>query len=210
MFRRNGEACQYEVPGYSARLTGSEFRAYQKVVGVVEDQILAHGQGANRLAQVEQSTAKLSQKLSQTKTAESRKTVNVADAKWELVYLLQQRPGSDMLLCSREVGARHEFAVIERFDADSPYAKAQGRHEIHLVSNNPRQLLRNYAEMERHVLQMLRSDVAATVQENLFEQYPGQNLSQVAKAVAARCEVRPVGESVQESEAIANSVKIRF
>jgi len=48
-----------------------------------------------------------------------------------------------MLLCSRDVGEKKQFGVIEKFDPNSPYARVHGDSDLQMTGNIAFVLLQN-------------------------------------------------------------------
>jgi hypothetical protein len=113
-----------------------------------------------------------------------------------------------MVFCSRGVDGQEQFGVIERFNANSPYARKHGDSQEVMLGNNAFLVLQNYVESERSVLQLFRQDIAATVEEKLTESYPNLNTTRVTRAIAAWCDKKAPAQS--EKEAPARSIKIRM
>lgn len=213
MLKRNGEPCQHEVPSFPGRLTASEFQAYREAFAVVEDQIRAFTEAASALADVEKQLPQISAPLVSKvlEPAQSLESEELKDAGWQIRRTLHNSARSELLLCSREAERNREFAVIERFTPNSPYAKANGSCEIHSSSNDPRLLLQDYIEQEKQLFQLFRNDIVAQVEEVLSQRYPEQNLSRVVKAIAARCNsTGAVNQGQSRSQEMASGMKVRL
>lgn len=213
MLKRNGEPCQHEVPGYPGRLTASEFQADREAFAAVEDQIRAFTEAASALADVEKQLPQISAPLLSKvlEPAQSLESEELKDSGWQIRRTLDKSARSELLLCSREAERNREFAVIERFDPNSPYAKANGSCEVQLSSNDPRLLLQDYVEQEKQLFRLFRNDLVAQVEEVLSQRFPDQNLSRVAKAIAARCNPAFVVHQPQaRSQTTVPGVKVRL
>jgi hypothetical protein len=213
MLKRNGESCQHEVPGYPGMLTTTEFQAYREAFAVVEDQICALTEADRALAKIEkllpQIPAPLTSKI--LEPAQSLEAEELRDSGWQVRRTLHKSARNELLLCSRDAENGREFAVIERFDPSSPYAKANGSCEVQLVSNDPRLLLQDYVEQEKQLFRLFRSDLVAQVEEVLSQKFPDQNMSRVTKAIAARCNsAGGVDQPQEHSQTTAAGVKVRM
>jgi len=213
MLKRNGEPCQHEVPGYPGRLTASEFQAYGEAFAVVEDQIRAFTEAASALADVDKQLPQISAPLMSKvlEPTQSLESEELRDAGWQVRRSLHKSAKSELLLCSRDAERNREFAVIERFDPNLPYARANGSCEVQLSSNDPRLLLQDYVEQEKQLIQLFRNDLVAQVEEVLSQRYPDQNLSRVVKALAARCNAAEAVDQAQgRSQTITAGMKVRL
>jgi len=194
-------------------LTTTEFQAYREAFAVVEDQIRALTEAASALAKIEkllpQITAPLTSKI--LEPAQSLGPEELKDSGWRVRRTLHTSARSELLLCSRDAENGREFAVIERFDPSSPYAKANGSCDVQMVSNDPRLLLQDYVEQEKQLFRLFRSDLVAQVEEVLSQKFPDQNMSRVTKAIAARCNAAGgVNQPQERSQTTAAGVKVRM
>lgn len=213
MLKRNGEPCQHEVPGYPGRLTASEFQAYGEAFAAVEDQLRAFTEAASALADVEKQLPQIATPLTSKvlEPAQALESEELKDGGWQIRRTLHKSARSELLLCSREAERNREFAVVERFDPNSPYAKANRYCEIQMASNNPRLLLQDYVEQEKQLFQLFRNDLVAQVEEVLSQRYPDQNLNRVVKAIAARCNATSAASQAQSrSQEMNSAMKVRF
>jgi len=71
--------------------------------------------------------------------------------------------------------------------------------------------VQDYVESERRMLQLVKLNIEATVEEWLTERFPGEDHSRVIKAISARCRkcISPAGQDVQPPRA-SQKVRIRF
>lgn len=213
MLKRNGESCEHEVPGYPGRLTTTEFQAYREAFAAVEDQVREYKEATSALADVEKQLPEIAAPLlgNLLEPAKPLEAEGLRDSGWQVRRTLHKSTRSELLLCSRDDEKGREFAVIERFDPNSPYAKANGSCEIHMVSNDPRLLLQDYVEQEKQLFQLFRNDLVAQVEEVLSRKFPDQNLSRVTKAISARCNaVGGVDQPPAISQATTTGVKVRL
>ena len=201
MLKRNGENCEHPVPNYPGRLTASEFKAYNVAVPLVAEEVRLFNERANTLSEIEKQSAQIAEQVAAQPTPE-------LFAAWHTRHTLSKSPRSEMQLCSRGIDGKEQFGIIEKFDANAPYARKHGDTDLQMTGNNAFVLLQNYVESERSVLQLFRKDIEATVEEKLSEKFPSQNHSRVVRAISARCETKVPVES--EKEKPAKSVNIRM
>ena len=128
-----------------------------------------------------------------------------------MVKSLVKTSRSELLFCSRALDEGREFAVFEKFDPNSAYAQAQGNPELLLTGDNAVGLLEVYLESERHMLQLVKQNIEAAVEESLAEKFPGEDHSRVVRAISARCDkcISPNGQDVHSPRTSPN-VRIRF
>jgi flagellar motility protein MotE (MotC chaperone) len=201
MLKRNGENCEHPVPNYPGLLTSSEYKAYQAAIPVVAEQVRLYNERTKALTEIETQTPQIAEQIA------NQKNVPLVDA-WQLRHTLFKSGRGEMQLCSRHIGGKEVFGVIERFDPNSAYAQAQGESQEIMRGNNAYLVLQNFVEGERHVLELFRKDIKATVEEKLSELFPKLDASRVVKAIGAQC-----GENVKkqgEKETQTRSVKIRM
>jgi hypothetical protein len=210
MLKRNGENCEHAVPNYPGLLTATEFKAYNAAVPLVAEQVRLAHERATALSKIERHSAEIAEQVASQSTngLPSLTVKETPESVWQVRHTLFKSPRSEILLCSRAVGEKQQFGVVEKFDPNSPYARINGETDLQMRSNNAFLLLQNYVECERGVLQMFRKDIEATVEEQLLEKFPGQNHSRVVKAISARCETQTPSESQKEKP--ARSVKLRM
>jgi hypothetical protein len=210
MLKRNGEDCEHPVPNYPGLLTASEYKAYHVAVPLVAEQVRLFNERANTLSEIEKQSAQIAEQIAAQSTHGLQSlTVNgTPESVWQVRQTLFKSPRSEMLLCSRDIGEKKQFGVIEKFDPNSPYARVHGDSDLQMTGNNAFILLQNYVESEGAVLQFFRKDIEAKVEESLTEKFPGQNHSRVVRAISARCGNQVPVES--EKEKPAKSVKIRM
>ncbi|HEY4415325.1 MAG TPA: hypothetical protein VGO57_06500 [Verrucomicrobiae bacterium] len=201
MLKRDGEDCEHPVPNYAGLLTTSEYQAYQAAIPVVAEQVRLHNERIKILAELEKQIPEIVEKIG------GQKSTPLVGA-WQLRHILFKTGSGEMTLCSRGVNNEEQFGVVERFDPNSPYARAKGDSQEIMRGNNAYLVLQNFVEGERSVLQLFRKDIAATVDEKLAGMFPKLNNKRVVRAITARCEGQVPVQS--EQEAPAKNVKIRM
>jgi hypothetical protein len=213
MLKRNGEICQAEVPDYPGRLTATEKRAYTAAVSTIEDQLRELAEAARAVSDVEKQIPQWRGNFDDDAAAQipAGTSERTSGKQWRVVKTLVKTSRSELLFCSRALEDGREFAVFEKFDPNSAYAQAQGNPELLLTSNNISLLLQDYVESERRMLQLVKHDIEATVEEVLTERFPGEDHSRVIKAISARCSkcISPAGQDVQPPRS-SHKVRIRF
>jgi len=186
MMKRNGQLCEHSVPDYAGRLTDAEFLAYNSVFSAVESDFKELSTVANAVAEVEKSFAQLVNAATASRET-APEVVEAAGAKWDVIKPLLKVSGSEMLWCKRHVEGAADFGIVERLDADSPLARAQGACSLQMTGLDAPTLMRNFLHEQREALGLYASDIVAEAHERIAEKYPGQDMDRVAKAVEARC-----------------------
>lgn len=214
MLKRNGENCEHAVPNYPGLLTTTEYKAYQAAVPMVAEQVRLFNERARTLSEIENQSANIAEQVA-SQSVQGLPSLAIAargkaEGAWQINRTLFKSPRSEMLLCSRDVGDKKQFGVVEKFAPDSAYARVHGETDLQMTGNNVFVLLQNYVESERGVLQLFRKDIEATVEENLSERFPGQNHSRVVRAIGARCETQAAVEKNAPAEKATKSLKIRL
>jgi len=211
MLKRNGEICEAAVPDYPGRLTAMEKRAYSAGIAAIEDQLRDLEEAGRALTEVERQIPDWKNGVEHNGNGTMLDLSSKAEEQWHVVKTLVKTNRSELLFCARGAGDDKEFAVFEKFDPTSAYAQAQGNPELILTSNKATLLLQDYVESERRMLNLVKQDLAATVEELLSERFPGENNTRVVKAVSARCGrcISGNGEA-QLHPKLDRSVKIRL
>lgn len=102
---------------------------------------------------------------------------------WEVRTGLLNFDLGEIVLCQRG----HEYAVIERFHENSPYALANGSAEILMQGNDPHQLMEAFKSDAKLTLEFMASNLAAKAQTIVWDQYPDQRAGEVVAAISQRC-----------------------
>jgi len=213
MLKRNGEVCQAEVPDYPGRLTATEKRAYSAAAATIEGHLRELAEAARALSTVEKQIPQWKEELNDTAAAPILEGMDkkTSGDEWHVVKSLVKTSRSELLFCSRSLDEGREFAVFEKFDPRSAYTQAQGNPELLLTGDNALGLLEVYLESERRMLQLVKQNIEAAVEESLTEKFPGEDHSRVVRAISARCDkcISPNGQDVHSPRTSPN-VRIRF
>ena len=210
MLKRNGEDCEHPVPNYPGLLTTSEYKAYNVAVPLVAVEVQMFNERTNTLSGIDNQSAQIAEQVAaqSTQGLQSLTVKGTPESAWQIRQTLFKSSRSEMLLCSRDVEEKKQFAIVEKFDPRSQYARIHGETDLHMIGTNAFALLQSFVESERAVLQLFRKDIEATVEESLSEKFPNQNHSRVVRAISARCGNQAAVES--EKEKPAKHIKIRM
>jgi hypothetical protein len=178
--RREGEHQEYSVPGgESGRFTDSEMRGYRAAFSVIAPEFESLGVLRKQLekpASVVPSTEK--------EICTSKLGV------WQVRSTLLNLGPSNILLCQKQ----NDFAVIERFRDNVPYAKANGIAEILLERNDPRQVAAAFNENAKHTLEFMASNEVATAQRVIWGQFQEHRPARLVAAISERCRLAVADE----------------
>lgn len=195
MLKRNGQLCEHAVPDYAGRLTDSEFVAYNSAFTAVEDDFNEFSGVTKSLSDLEKSVPQLIEPGSSSLTRGTQTVEGPDGSQWTVVApLLRMATGGELMWCSRDLGTSREFAVVERYAAESALAKAQGEVDVQMTGRDAQALFQKFMSDQREALQMYAEDIVATAREKVEEKYPGQDMSRVLTAVAQRCAKQMPGE----------------
>lgn len=192
MLKRNSQFCQHSVPDFAGRLTDSEFLAYNSVFNSIENDFKEFSAVAEGVAAVEASQPRLLDAFSLPAESMPEMIEGQDGTQWRVVAPLLRARGMEVVACKRSVEEREEFAIVERFDPNSPLARAQGACDVQMTGADAGALLKDFTEGQREALRLYADDIVAVAQERGAEKYSGQDLARVVKAISQRCTARIV------------------
>jgi hypothetical protein len=117
---------------------------------------------------------------------------------WDIRFALLNLRHGEILLCQQG----NEFAVIERFDENSPFAKANGNALVLWEGNNARALIDAFKDDAKLTLEFMASNLAAKAQRIVWEQCPEQRAGEIMAAISQRCH-----QAVANEETISQTQK---
>ena len=117
--------------------------------------------------------------------------------RWEVRSALLNLNHGEILLCQRG----NAFAVIERFDEDSPHAQANGSAQILLQGNDAYQLTAEFKANAGLTLEFMASNLTAKAQKIVWEQFPEHRFGRIVETISERC-----GQAVANEEMISQKV----
>ena len=112
---------------------------------------------------------------------------NIPTDRWQVCSALLKLRNSQIFLCERSLQSAIEFAVIERFRKDSPYAKANGEAEVLLVGSDPVLLVEEYAASAEHTLRGMASNLVARAHRIVWARYASTSPARVVQAISEEC-----------------------
>ena len=186
MLKRNGQLCNRSVPDYAGRLTDAEFLAYNAVFTSVEEDFKQLAAVTDSLTDVERAFPRLLEASEGASNSFSEVVADQTGKQWAVISPLLKLRRTELLFCKRFIEGEPEFSIVQRFDPESPLAKAHGVWQLQMAGNDPRLLLQDFIEGERQTSQIYAQDVAAVAREAVEQKYPHRDLSRVIKAIAQR------------------------
>ncbi len=213
MLKRNGQECRFEVPNFSGRLSASERQAYDFASTAVAEHMQQYNAAARALSVLSQQLKNngLDSGTIADASLGSMEFSEAAGGPWQIRRSLCKTARNETLLCSRKTERDEEYGIAEKLDPESAYAKAKGNAELLITGNNAVLLLQDYVANECQVLELFKHDLEARIEEVLAEQYPGENLTRVVKAVSAQCADGVSSDAPKiQTQKTGHGVKVRF
>jgi hypothetical protein len=192
LVRKGGEAMNISVPGYDLRFTESEIKGYRAAFGAIALQF--------------QSMESLKKQLDKPATIKPSPDKEICTSQigvWQVRSTLLNLGQSDILLCQKQ----NDFAVIEKFRDNSPYAKANSNAEILLERNGPKEATLAFNENARHTLEFMASNQVATAQRVVLGQFQEQRPGRVIDAISERCRLAVTDEETNAQKQSLDSNK---
>lgn len=188
MLKRNGQPCQFSVPGFSGKLTRAEMDAYNEAFEAIQQDFAA-------LQRIQTSLKELMADPVVFTIPDGRLPVEVIETsnaeggtvRWQVRSHLLRLRHSEALLCERLTDEGKELAVINRFDSHSPYSHVRGPALVQITGNDPVALVQAYAANTQHTLRFMASNLVATAHKVVWERYAHENPDRVVRAISERC-----------------------
>ncbi|HZI33306.1 MAG TPA: hypothetical protein VFF11_13275 [Candidatus Binatia bacterium] len=190
--RRAGEYQEYSVPGGDfRRFTESEMQGYRAAFSAIAPEFESLGQ--------------IKKQLDKPDTVKPSSEKEICTSKlgvWQVRSTMLNLGQSDILLCQKG----NDYAVMERFRDNTPYAKANGNAEILLEGNDPRKLMSEFEANAKHTLEFMASNQVATAQKVVWGQYREQRPERLMAAISERCRSAVSNEeTISQSQTIGDS-----
>jgi hypothetical protein len=167
-----------------------------------ENDLNAYRVAASAVAQRLESVKDLNQQLSRTSQVPESGDFEINSPQighWEIRSALLNLNHGEIVLGQRG----EEFAVIERFREDSPYAQSNGNTQILMQANDPHQLVNEFKANARLTLEFMTSDLTAKAQKIAWEQFPNHRPGEVVAAISERCH-----QAIASEEMISQAQKV--
>jgi hypothetical protein len=194
--KRQGEHQEYNLPGGdSGRFTDSEMKGYRAAFGVIANEFESLGELKKQL-----------EKPATVKPSSEKEICTSQLGVWQVRSTLLNLGQSDILLCQKQ----NDFAVMERFKDNSPYAKANGIAEILLERNNPSELTAAFNANAKHTLEFMASNQVATAQRVIWGQFQEHRPARLMEAISERCRLAVSDEeTVSQTQSVEQSNSIK-
>lgn len=125
---------------------------------------------------------------------------------WQICSSLLKYGPSQIFLCERSLQGIKEFAVIEKFRSDSPYAQANGDAEVLLTANDPVLLVEEYAANAQQTLRSMASNLVGRAHQIVWQRYASTSPARVIQAISERCaEAASLEEKQREREVLSRN-----
>ena len=189
--RKGGEPTDYSVPGYPVRFTESEIKGYRAAFGVIADEFQSLGELKKQL-----------EKPASVVPSSEKEICTSQLGVWQVRSTLLNLGQSDILLCQKQ----NDFAVMERFRDNTPYAKANGGAEILLERNDPREAAAAFNENAKHTLEFMASNQVATAQRVVWGQFQEHRPARLVEAISERCRLAVSNEeTISQTQSVEHS-----
>jgi len=114
-------------------------------------------------------------------------TRNVPVDRWEICSGLLTLRNSRVFLCKRAVAGVTEFAVIQTYPTNSPYAQANGDTELLMAGPDAVALVENYAVAAQHTLQLIAGNLIAKAHKIVWARFANTSPVRVINAISEEC-----------------------
>jgi len=190
--RQGGEPTDYSVPGYSFRFTESEIKGYRAAFSVIAPEFESLGELRKQL-----------EKPAAVAASSEKEICTSQLGVWQVRSTLLNLGQSNILLCHKQ----NDFAVMERFRDNVPYAKANGIAEILLERNDPREAVAAFNENAKHTLEFMASNEVATAQRVIWGQFQEHRPARLVAAISERCRLAVSDEeTISQTQTVENSI----
>lgn len=177
--RREGEYLDYTVAGDFRRFSETEIKGYRAAFSAIAKEFESLGELKKQL-----------ENPAAVAPSSEREIGTSQLGIWQVRSTLLNLGSSDILLCQKQ----DKFAVMERFRDESPYAKANGHAEILLQGNDARELTAAFNANAKHTLEFMASNLVATAQKVVREQFADHRPGRIVEAISGRCRLAVADE----------------
>lgn len=201
MLKRKGQKSESVVPRFARKFTRSEVDAYAAAFNAIKPEF-------EQLSQVKQQleTFPRQSPKPQADPFGTNAIIAIDGLEWQSQVWLLKLPASDIFLCRDLRETR--FAIIQRFQTESPYAKANGHAEILLHGEDASQLVREYAAEVSHTLRFMASNAVTKAQRVAWENFEQHNPGKIVRAISECCrQVLGNRVCVSESETVHRPIR---
>jgi hypothetical protein len=177
MLKRAGNPL-HKVPDSHVLLTDEQLAAYNAAFQAIEGDL-------SDVEHVRKELNRLEQINLNKPVPKAFDTLTTPEGKWDAHAQLLKLFRSEIFLCHQADGG--QWAVIQLFQHNSPYAQAHGDTDILLKGNDVRELMTEYMAQVQHTLRFMARNTAAKAQKIVWEQFPDDHPGKVVHAISERC-----------------------
>jgi hypothetical protein len=170
--RKDVRTTMYEVPGHEGWLSEGEIAGYRAAYSAIAREV-ARIEDCKQQMQIERQFPKSDEMEIDTSQT----------GRWDVREALLNLNRSEILLCQRG----NQFAVIERFDEESPYAQINGATQILLEGKNSVELKAEFQANARRTLEFMASNATAKAQGIVWGHFHENKPGLVIEAISERC-----------------------
>ena len=189
--RRDGQE-MHAVPGVLFQLTDRELESFNAALESIKGDFL-------EVEPIREELNRLEKVHWDRPPREAFATVTTPEGEWKAYAQLLKPWRSEVLLCQKQNG--DEWAVIQRFQPKSAYARAHGETEILLKGNDRCALVDEYMAQVQHTLRFMARNLVAKAQKVAWDNYPDHNPVKVVRAISQRCAM-----AVENSESLKQAL----
>jgi hypothetical protein len=190
----SGNEPRYTVPGFDGLLRENEIGGYRAAASAIAHP-LESLKDLNRQLDLEgklPASCDFEIKMSPTEL-------------WEVRSALLNLNQGEILLCQRG----GEYAVIERFNGDSPYAIANGDAQMLWKGDHAQAISGAFKDDARLTLEFMASNLTAKAQKIIWEQYPDYRPGHIVAAITERCHQAIVNEeTISQNQRVSRGISI--
>jgi hypothetical protein len=183
MLTRNGEPIEHSE---RKELTSGEIDSFNEAFGVIREELASLQRVKECVRELAKNAASFA--IPQAATADGILEIpNEPVDRWQIRSALLKLNHSEILLCDRTVGGQREFSVIQRFQAGSPYAQANGNAEVLLAGRDPVFLVQAYAEGAQYTLGAMANNLVAKAHRTVWERFANTSPVRIIRAISEKC-----------------------
>ncbi|HVX91067.1 MAG TPA: hypothetical protein VHC20_05590 [Candidatus Paceibacterota bacterium] len=114
-------------------------------------------------------------------------TRNVPPDQWEICSTLLNLRNSRVFLCKRAIAGRTEFAIIQTYPSNSPYAQANGDTELLMAGGDAVALVQDCALAAQHTLHLIAGNLIAKAHKIVWARFANTSPVRVVNAISVAC-----------------------
>jgi hypothetical protein len=175
----SGNEPRYIVPGFDSRLRDKEIDGYRAAASAI----------AGPLESIKDFNRQLGMEGKLPESCDIEIKMSPTEL-WEVRSALLNLNQGEILLCQRG----GEYAVIERFHEDSPYAIANGDAQMLWKGNHALAITDAFKDDARLTLEFMASNLMAKAQKIVWEQFPDHRPGHIVAAITERCHLAIANE----------------